>query len=113
MCTVMAGVMLVVMGMTGMSSGVKFIPCPIVVDFTNGMAVLIVSTEARDFFGLQLENVPGIFWLRIEALTGHFRTFSCEVTTPAAGTATIMVGCRLVSNRIPGKIVWLVLGTAA
>jgi SulP family sulfate permease len=81
MCTVMAGVMLVVMGIAGMGSAVKFIPRPIVVGFTNGIAILIASTQVKDFFGLQLEKVP--------------------------------VGCRLISNRIPGPIVALVLGTAA
>src|SRR6202171_4019338 len=113
MCTVMAGVMLVVMGITGIGAAVKFIPRPIVVGFTNGIAILIASTQVKDLFGLQLEKVPGIFWLRIEALTSHFRTFSYEATILAAGTVAIMVGCRLVSNRIPGPIVALVLGTAA
>jgi sulfate permease, SulP family len=113
MCTVMAGVILVVMGITGMGSAVKFIPRPIVVGFTNGIAILIASTQVRDFFGLQLEKVPGIFWLRIEALTSHFHTFSYEATILAASTVAIMVGCRVVSNRIPGPIVALVLGTAA
>ena len=80
MCTVMAGVMLVVMGITGMGSAVKFIPRPIVVGFTNGIAILIASTQVRDFFGLQLEKIPGVFWLRIEALASHLRTFSYEST---------------------------------
>jgi hypothetical protein len=105
MCTVMAGVMLVAMGITGMGSAVKFIPRPIVVGFTNGIAILIASTQVRDVFGLQLEKVPGFFWLRIEALISHFHTFSYEATIRAAGTVAIMVGCRLVSNRIPGPIV--------
>src|ERR1700747_3873910 len=74
MCTVMARILLVVMGITGMGSAVKFIPRPIVVGFTTAIAILISSTQVRDFFGLQLEKVPGIFWLRIEALTSHFRT---------------------------------------
>ena len=53
MCTVMAGVMLVIMGATGMGTAVKFIPRPIVIGFTNGIAVLIASTQIKDFFGLQ------------------------------------------------------------
>src|SRR3954465_14138456 len=48
MCTMMAGVMLVVMGLTGMGAAVKFIPRPVVVGFTNGIAVLIASTQLRD-----------------------------------------------------------------
>src|SRR6202040_263622 len=113
MCTVMAGIMLAVMGITGMGSAVKFIPRPIVVGFTNGIAILIASTQVKDFFGLQLGKVPGVFWLRMEAVASHFRTLSYEATILAAGTVAIMVGCRLISNRIPGPIVALVLGTAA
>src|SRR6201981_2101148 len=113
MCTVMAGIMLVVIGITGMGLAVKFIPRPIVVVFTNGIAILIASTQVKDFFGLQLEKVPGVFWLRMEALASYFRTLSYEATILAAGTGAIMVGGRLISNRIPGPIVALVLGTAA
>lgn len=113
MCTVMAGLLLVIMGVTGMGSAVKFIPRPIVIGFTNGIAILIASTQVKDFFGLQLDKLPGVFWLRMEALASHFRTLSYEATILAAGTVVIMVGCRLISNRIPGPIVALVLGTAA
>lgn len=113
MCTVMAGVLLVVMGATGMGSAIKFIPRPIVIGFTNGIAILIASTQVKDFFGLQLEKVPGVFWLRIEALAAHFKTLNYEATLLAVATVVIMVVCRLVSNRIPGAIVALVVGTAA
>jgi len=113
MCTVMAGLLLVIMGITGMGSAVKYIPRPVVIGFTNGIAILIASTQVKDFFGLQLEKVPGVFWLRMEALAGHFRTLNYEATLLAAITVVIMVGCRLISTRIPGPIVALVLGTAA
>lgn len=113
MCTVMAGFLLVIMGVTGMGSAVKFIPRPIVIGFTNGIAILIASTQVKDFFGLQLDKVPGVFWLRMEALVSHFGTLSYQATILAAGTVVIMVGCRLISNRIPGPIVALGLGTAA
>src|ERR1700690_3744329 len=113
MCTVMAGIILVVMGLTGMGTAVKYIPRPIVIGFTNGIAILIASTQVKDFFGLKLEKVPGVFWLRMEALAQNFRSFSYEATILAAGTVAIMVGCRLVSNRIPGPIVALLLGTGA
>ena len=74
MCTVMAGVLLVIMGATGLGTGVKFIPRPVVIGFTNGIAVLIASTQIKDFFGLHLDKVPGVFWLRMEALAGNFHT---------------------------------------
>jgi len=113
MCTVMAGIILIIMGLTGTGSAVKYIPRPIVIGFTNGIAILIASTQVKDFFGLKLEKVPGVFWLRMEALAKNFRTLSLEATLLAAGTIVIILVCRAVSNRIPGAIVALVLGTLA
>ena len=111
MCTVMAGVILVVMGLTGMGTAVKYIPRPIVIGFTNGIAILIASTQVKDFFGLKLEKVPGAFWQRMAALGQNFHTLSLESTALAAGTIVIILACRALSNRIPGAIVALVLGT--
>ncbi len=113
MCTVMAGFILVIMGLTGMGSAVKFIPRPIVIGFTNGIAILIASTQIKDFFGLQLEKVPGVFWQRMEALAQNFHTISFEATALAAGTVVIILVCRALSNRVPGAIVALVIGTLA
>ena len=113
MCTVMAGVMLVIMGLTGMGSAVKFIPRPIVIGFTNGIAILIASTQVKDFLGLSLETVPGVFWLRMKALAQNFHTLSVETTVLAVGTVAIILLCRAISSRIPGAIVAMVLGTLA
>jgi len=113
MCTVMAGVILVIMGLAGMGSAVKFIPRPIVIGFTNGIAILIASTQIKDFFGLKLEKVPGVFWLRMEALAGNFHTLSLETTALAVGTVAMILVCRALSNRVPGAIVALALGTLA
>jgi SulP family sulfate permease len=68
-CTLMAGVMLVVLGATGMGSAVRFIPRPVVVGFTNGIAVLIASTQIRDFFGLRIDTLPGDFLPRMQLLS--------------------------------------------
>src|SRR6202795_1224384 len=113
MCPVMAGVILVIMGLTGMGTAGKYIPRPIVIGFTNGIAILIASTQVKDFFGLNLEKVPGVFWARMQALVQNFHTISLEATALAAGTIVIIIVCRAVSNRIPGAIVALVLGTLA
>jgi SulP family sulfate permease len=113
MCTVMAGILLVAMGITGMGSAIKFIPRPIVVGFTNGIAILIASTQVKDFFGLQIGKVPGVFWLRLEAFATHLKTLNYDATLLAVATVTILIVCRSVSNRIPGPIVALLLGTAA
>src|SRR5438132_8165033 len=113
LCTVMAGILLVIMGATGLGTGVKFIPRPVVIGFTNGIAVLIASTQVKDFFGLHLEKVPGVFWLRMEALTANFHTLSLEATALAACTLLTLIICRSLSPRIPGPIVALLLGTLA
>jgi SulP family sulfate permease len=113
MCTVMAGLLLVIMGLTGLGTGVKFIPRPVVIGFTNGIAVLIASTQVKDFFGLHLDKVPGVFWLRLEALAGNFHTLSFEATALAAFTLLTLIVCRSLSPRIPGPIVALLLSTCA
>src|SRR6266436_3654622 len=76
MCTVMAGILLVVLGATGMGSAVKFIPRPVVIGFTNGIAALIASTQIKDFFGLHLAKVPSEFWLRMKASFHAAPTFT-------------------------------------
>jgi SulP family sulfate permease len=113
MCTVMAGILLVIMGATGLGTGVKFIPRPVVIGFTNGIAVLIASTQIKDFFGLHLDKVPGVFSLRMEALARSFHTLSPEATMLATFTVLALIICRILSPRIPGPIVALVMGTAA
>ena len=112
MCTVMAGVLLVIMGATGMGTAVKFIPRPVVIGFTNGIAVLIASTQIKDFFGLHVDKVPGEFSLRMQALAANFHTLSYTATALAAGTILIIIICRRISARIPGSIIALLLGTA-
>jgi len=113
MCTVMAGVLLAAMGVTGMGSAIKFIPRPIVIGFTNGIAILIASTQVKDFFGLQMDKVPGVFWLRLEAFATHLKTFNYEAMLLAGATVAILIVCRTVSNKIPGPIVALAFGTLA
>ena len=112
MCTVMAGVLLVILGVTGMGSAVKFIPRPVVIGFTNGIAVLIASTQIKDFFGISIQRVPGEFWLRIKALAAAFPSWSPRATLLAAGTVIIILVCRAISNKIPGAIVGM-LGVTA
>jgi sulfate permease, SulP family len=113
MCTVMAGILLIIMGATGMGTAVKFIPRPVVIGFTNGIAVLIGSTQIKDFFGLHLDKVPGVFSLRMQAVAGNFHTLSYNATAVAIGSVLVILICRAISNRIPGSILALLLGTAA
>jgi len=113
MCTMMAGVLLVVLGVTGMGSAVKFIPRPVVLGFTNGIAVLIASTQIKDFFGLHSQKVPGEFWLRVKALAIASPTWSSRAALVAGCTVAVMLLCRAVSSRIPGPIVAMLGATVA
>jgi SulP family sulfate permease len=112
MCTLMAGVMLVILGITGLGSAVKFIPRPVVVGFTNGIAVLIASTQLKDFFGLHIEKVPGEFVARIETLARNFHTLSPLATGLAVLSLVLIIVFMRFVKRLPGYIVALFLGTA-
>lgn len=110
-CTLMAGVMLIVLGATGMGSAVRFIPRPVIVGFTNGIAILIASTQIRDFFGLTVETVPSAFLPRMRVLASQAATWSPYATMLAVGTLAIVLVTSRVSRRIPGAIIALCVGT--
>jgi SulP family sulfate permease len=112
MCTLMAGVILVLLGVTGLGTAVKYIPRPVVIGFTNGIALLIASTQIRDFFGLQIEAVPGDFIGRLRVLAASAGTVSYSATLLAVGTVVLVVGSRRISRRIPASILALVVGSA-
>jgi SulP family sulfate permease len=110
-CTVMAGIILVLLGLTGLGTAVRFIPRPVVVGFTNGIAVLIASTQIKDFFGLRIENVPGDFVGRIRAVATHFDTISPITTQLAVGALAVVILCMRYVKKVPGSIAALLLGT--
>src|SRR4051812_13461054 len=111
MCTLMAGVILILLGVTGLGTAVKFIPRSVVIGFTNGIGVLIASTQIRDFFGLQLATVPGDFIGRAKALIAYAGTASATATALATATVVAILTLRKVSRRIPGSILALLLGS--
>ncbi len=112
MCTLMAGVLLVILGITGLGTAVKYIPRPVVVGFTNGIAVIIASTQIKDFFGLKVDKVPGEFLARMEILAQNFHTLSpLETGMGVSSLIVILIFMRYV-KRVPGYIVALFVGTA-
>jgi len=111
MCTLMAGGLLVAMGLTGMGTAVRFIPRPVIVGFTNGIAVLIASTQLRDFFGLRVADVPSAFWPRLTTLAQHASTISWTATAIATGSLALMLALRRFLPRLPGSIVAMVGAT--
>lgn len=112
MATMMAGVILVVLGATGLGTTVKFIPQPVVVGFTNGIAVVIASTQLRDLFGLRMDSVPGEFIPKMQALAGAAPTWSAPATAIGLGSLLFLIVWRKLGSRIPGYILVLVATTA-
>jgi len=112
MCTLMAGVLLVFLGVTGLGTAVKFIPRPVVVGFTNGIAVTIASTQIKDFFGLKMEKVPGVFLPRMAGVARNFHTFSLIETALGLGAIAIILIFSRYVKKVPGYIVALFVCTA-
>jgi SulP family sulfate permease len=110
-CTMMAGVMLIVLGATGLGTAVKFIPRPVVVGFTNGIAILIASTQIKDLFGLHTGPVPGDFVGRMRVVIESARTASLGATLLSAGALLLIVITVRYARRVPGYIVALLAGT--
>ena len=113
MCTMMGGVMLVLLGLTGMGSAIRFIPRPVVVGFTNGIAVIIATTQLREFLGLTMTRMPDDFVGRMVEIGRALPT--TDATTAALSVCTLLalILCATLKTRIPGTIVALVAGTAA
>lgn len=111
--TFMAGVILVLMGLFHLGTVIKFIPYPIVVGFTAGIALTIFSTQINDFFGLGLTDIPGQF---IPKWGLYFRNFDA-VTLPAVITGVvsllIIILAPKISKKLPGALIAIILVTAA
>jgi len=113
MVTVMAGVLLILMGLTGLGAAVRFIPRMVVVGFTNGIAVLIASTQIKDFFGLKTPAVPSEFLPKIKLLAAHFDSINPAALSLGAITLAILILLPRFSKKIPASIVALFACTIA
>lgn len=112
MCTLMAGVLLVILGVTSLGTAVKYIPRPVVVGFTNGIAVIIGSTQIKDFFGLKVEKVPGEFLARLEVLFRNFDSLSLVQTSLGALALLLIILFTRYVKKVPGYVVALIVGMA-
>src|ERR1700733_6172847 len=112
-CTIMAGCLLVLLGATGLGSAVKFIPRPVIVGFTNGIAILIASTQIKDYFGLRTGAVPGDFVGRMRVVLGNAHTVSLATTVLSCVSLLLIVLTIRLLPRVPGYIVALVAATVS
>src|SRR5688572_18483528 len=110
LCTLMAGVMLLIMAFAGLGALIKFIPFPVTAGFTGGIAVLILSTQIKDFFGLDVKNVPADFVHKLVVLVRNFEPNWISAALAAGSVAVIFLWPRKLTGRIPASIVVLVAG---
>jgi SulP family sulfate permease len=111
MVTMMSGVLLVAMGVTGLGTAVRFIPRAVTIAFTNGIAVLIASTQIHDFLGLKTGVVPSEFLARMQKLAAHWNTVDPMTALVGGVSLGIILLWPLVTKRVPGSIVALLAGT--
>ncbi|MBK6915679.1 MAG: sulfate permease [Ignavibacteriales bacterium] len=109
--TIMAGIILVIMGLVKFGSLIKFIPYPVVVGFTSGIALLIFSTQVKDFFGLTIEKVPAEFHEKWMAYFQTFSTINYNVFGIAMLALLIMIFWPKVTHRIPGSLIAIIVTT--
>lgn len=113
-CTIMAGVILFIMGAARLGTMIKFIPYPVTMGFTSGIAVLIFSTQIKDFLGLTVDKVPAEFVEKMKVLLEQVGTFQWStLTLAAASLGIILFWPKAWQRRVPGSIVALVVGTLA
>ncbi|MDE6495919.1 MAG: sulfate permease [Duncaniella sp.] len=109
--TLMAGLILVALGLFHMGTVIKFIPYPIIVGFTAGIALTIFSTQINDFFGLGLKDIPGEF---IPKWGTYFRNFgNIDWTTLAVGVISliIIIATPKISRKLPGALIAIIVVT--
>jgi SulP family sulfate permease len=111
MVTMMAGVILLVLGLTGLGTAVRYIPRPIIIGFTNGIALLIASTQIKDFLGLKMKENPSEFFARMAALAGHLNGADWVTVALGAGSLAIILLMPRLAAKVPGSILALVAGT--
>ena len=111
--TLMAGVILVVIGAVRLGSVIKFIPQPVVIGFTSGIAVIIFSSEVKDFFGLRMGALPAEFLPKWEQIAAHLGSFNPWALGISAFSLLLMLLWPRISRRVPAPFVALILTSVA
>jgi sulfate permease, SulP family len=111
-CTMMAGVFLAILGFTGLGKIIKYIPYPVTMGFTSGIAVLIMTTQVKDFFGLAVDKVPGEFFEKAWVLITSMPGLGLSATLLSIGTFVfIKFWPKRVQRYVPGTVVAIVVAT--
>jgi SulP family sulfate permease len=109
--TLMAGCILIVMGLTGLGAAVQYIPRPVTVGFTNGIAILIASTQIKEFLGLRMGATPSAFLSRMAAIAHGLPTIALPALALSLATLAILLLLPRWTRRIPGSIAAMVVCT--
>ncbi len=111
--TMMAGVMLIILGVARLGGAIKFIPFPVTTGFTSGIAIIIFSSQVRDLLGLRMPAVPAEFLAKWESYAAHLHTFNPWALAVGGAALAIILLWPRVSRRLPAPFVALVACTAA
>jgi SulP family sulfate permease len=109
--TILAGIMLVIFGVLRLGALLKYIPHPLIVGFTSGIALIIFSTQMKDAFGLEIANVPADFLGKWEAYFTNYSTVNFVALAITVATILISTLFRRITNKIPGSFVAIILMT--
>ena len=112
-CTVIAGAILIALGLARMGALIKFIPYPVVTGFTAGIAVIIFSSQVKDFLGLKMGAVPAEFIDKWMAYARHIGSIDWTTVAVGAGTLVVLLVWPKISRMVPGPFVAMVLATLA
>ena len=110
--TLMAGVILIVMGLAKLGTMIKFIPQPLITGFTSGIAIIIFAGQIKDYLGLEMGEVPANFVEKIAAYSSHLGTTHWWALFVSTASLAILLGWPRINRRIPGPFVALVVSTA-
>ena len=109
--TFMAGAFLILMGVLHLGTIIKYIPYPIVVGFTSGIALTIFATQIKDLFGLQIESVPAGFIDKWAVYFQHFDTVNWWSLLIGAGSILIIIFTPKISRKLPGSLAAIIIMT--
>lgn len=111
--TLMAGVMLVAFGLLGLGGAIKFVPHPLITGFTSGIALIIFSSQVRDFLGLSIDVVPADFLPKMIAYGEAMHTIRWESVLTGIVALSIILWWPRISRKVPGSFIALVVTTLA
>jgi len=109
--TFIAGVLLIIMGLTKLGNAIKYIPYPLIIGFTTGIAVIIFSSEVKDFLGLNMGSVPADFISKWLAYGRHLASVNLYAVSIGVFTLLVVFLWPRVTHKVPGSLIAIVLTT--